>query len=192
MSMGMACKCGAPMMSVCSAHAASSQAADRIVPGPCTARDRPTATASETIEQTAVQGHKQTQRGAVPQLRNDGQRCLPHPWWRDAPLALAHRDALGQVESLKSACASSNHRSNASGSVARSLNIKSRSTGPTVNHSGKRWVGRDPRSRRYTIDSLSTMLRLGQGCAAIRSMKTYIKTLKCNVPSTKHGDFPSN
>ena len=37
------------------------------------------------IEQTAVQGHKQTQPGAVPQLRNDGQRCLPHPRWRDAP-----------------------------------------------------------------------------------------------------------
>ena len=64
--------------------------------GSCTARDRPTATATETIEQTTVQGHKQTQPGAVPQLRNDGQRCLPHPWWRDAPLALAHRDALGQ------------------------------------------------------------------------------------------------
>ena len=79
-------QCGAPMMSVCSAHAASSQAADRIVPGPCTARDRPTATASETIEQTAVQGHKQIQRGAVPQLRNDGQRCLPHPMVARRPL----------------------------------------------------------------------------------------------------------
>jgi len=80
----------------CGAHAASSEGAGRTVPRPCPASDRPTATTAETIEQTAVHGHEQAQRGAAPQLRNDGQRCLPHPWWRDAPLALAHRDALGQ------------------------------------------------------------------------------------------------
>ena len=71
----------------CGAHAASSEPAGRTVPRPYTARDRSTATAAETVEQTAVQGHEQTQQGPVPQLRNDGQGWLPHPRWRDAALA---------------------------------------------------------------------------------------------------------
>ena len=78
------------------AHAASSEPAGRTVPRPYTARDRSTATAAETLEQTAVQGHEQTQQGPVPQLRNDGQGSLLHPRWRDAALAVAHRDARGR------------------------------------------------------------------------------------------------
>jgi hypothetical protein len=69
----------------CGARAASSERAGRTVPGPHTARNRTPSTAAETAEQTAVQGHEQTQWGAVPQLRDDGQRCLSHPWWRATP-----------------------------------------------------------------------------------------------------------
>jgi hypothetical protein len=123
----------------CDANAVSSERAGRTAPGTCIVRNRPPATATETVEQTTVHGHEQAQRRAVPQLRNDGQGCLPHAWWGDAALAVAHRDArVSRVKSLKSACAPSNHRSSASRSAARSLNIKSRSTGPSVRRSGKR------------------------------------------------------
>jgi len=66
----------------CGARAASSEPAGRTVPRPYTARDRSTATAAETVEQTRA-----TSKHSGEQCRNyamTGKRCLPHPWWRDA------------------------------------------------------------------------------------------------------------
>jgi hypothetical protein len=126
-------------------------------------------------------------------MSNDREECLPHPWWREAPLALAHRDVWDSeqgrvVEKRVRAVRTPEQRERERRAKLEHKIAKYR---PSVNHSGKRWVGRNPRSRRYTIDSPSTMLRLGQVATAIRSMRNVYRNVQTRRAITKHFDFPS-
>jgi len=111
----------------------------------------------------------------VSQLRNDRQGRLLHPWWRDASLALAHRDAW---DGEQSQVVEKRVRAVKSPEQERRANLENKIAKYRANRESQ-WqaLGRP----RPSITPL-----------AIRSMRTHIETYKRDAPSPNTPIFPAN